>query len=85
MTDGVSFISPLSVHGCVCVSEALEVESTLGMCYNDRLSATTAAGICRMSLSTYTEGETRTGQTNNRITAVTERTGFEEKERIKIE
>lgn len=36
------------------------------MCYNDRLSAATAAGICRMSLSTYAEGETRT-ETSKRI------------------
>lgn len=39
------------------------------MCYNDRLSATTAAGICRMSLSAYTEGET-----TKRIEAVIEPT-----------
>lgn len=39
------------------------------MCYNDRLSAATAAGICRMSLSTYTEGETRTA-TNKGIKTV---------------
>lgn len=38
----------------------LRFESTLRMCYNDILSATTAAGICRMSLSTNSERETRT-------------------------
>ena len=47
----------------------MRFESTLRMHYNDGLSATTAAGICRMSLSTYTEGKTRT-ETNKRIKAV---------------
>lgn len=53
--------------GLVCVRACaramgrhLRFESTLRMCYNDILSATTAAGICRMSLSTNTERETRT-------------------------
>lgn len=52
---------------CVCVWGGVRAtgrhsrfESTLRMCYNDILSATTAAGICRTSLSTNTEPETRT-------------------------
>ena len=81
MTDGMSFIGSvycLCVHAfvlmfmrvCVCVCwKCLRFESTLRMHYNDGLSATTAAGICRMSLSTYTEGKTRT-ETNKRIKAV---------------
>lgn len=49
------------IHACACLcvcKKCLRFESALRMCYNDGLSATTAAGICRMSLSAYTEGET---------------------------
>lgn len=56
------------VQACTCASllACLRFESTLTMCYNDGLSATTAADICWMSLSTYTERETR-AEANNLI------------------
>lgn len=47
------------IHMHVCL-KGLMFECTSRMGYNDRLSATTAAGIFRMSLSTYINGETRT-------------------------
>lgn len=61
---GVSEHAWVCECACVCactrLGRHLRFESTLRMCYNDILSATTAAGICRMSLSTNTEPETRT-------------------------
>lgn len=63
--DAFYLFCALHWDACVCIHmhvclKGLMFECTSRMGYNDRLSATTAAGIFRMSLSTYINGETRT-------------------------